>query len=258
MKKYGVFILGLAVLAALVVQLRTASNLRLELTAARAENESLRHEVAVDAVTGAAEGKSRASLNAKENNTEAVANRLQELESEVLRLRGVAARALRAEADVAQLQTRLNGRQPQSNTPGTEVGDSGFGSSSNLFLSYLGDAVAPPANIDPDYSKEGLTKAIERAAELAGVSLKKVRIENSEFPFLAGVVCESDTEFEKLKEQFKTMNSYQYSGATSSHGVYAFNIIPYRAYPSDAGQRIGRRTLIRQQMFFDQLNSNPE
>src|SRR5205807_1383075 len=148
-------------------------NLRRELAAARAGNESVRQEATVDA-TEAGDGQSRAGLKANEKNTEAVANRLQELESEVLRLRGVAARALRAEAEVAQLQARLTSRQPQGNATGAVPGDS-LGSSSNLFLSYLGDAVAPPTNIDPAYSKEGLLNAIQHAAELAGVSLKKVQ-----------------------------------------------------------------------------------
>jgi hypothetical protein len=66
-------------------------------------------------------------------------------------------------------------------------------------------------------------------------------------------VCANDAEFEKMKEQFKKMEAYEYGGSVSSHGVYSFTLIPYRAYPSETGQRIGRRTTLRQRMFFDQL-----
>src|ERR1044071_3705983 len=98
MKKYGAFILSFALLTLLFIQVRIASNLRSELAAARAENERL--EPAIDAATVVATGGSRAGSNADTRDTEAVSQRLQDLESEVMRLRGVAARALRAEAEV--------------------------------------------------------------------------------------------------------------------------------------------------------------
>jgi hypothetical protein len=175
--------------------------------------------------------------------------RLAELESEVMHLRGVAARAIRAEAEVAQVRSALESHQGSAPTGAPDAN-----STSNLFYAYLGEAVPPPANIDPAYTKEGLIKALQQAAQLAGVPLKKVEIDTSEFPFLVGAVCNSDADFEKIKEQFKNMTAYQYGGATSSQGTYAFNITPYGSYPTEA-QRIARRVPLRMEMFFNQLNT---
>ena len=120
---------------------------------------------------------------------------------------------------------------------------------------YLGDPVEPPANMNPAYSKDGLINAIQLAARNAGVSLKKVQIEDSEFPFLVGLVCE-ESDFAKLREQLKKMDGYDYGGSVSSHDHYALNIVPYRAFPS-ASERISRRLAVRQRMFYDRLMSQP-
>jgi hypothetical protein len=223
----------------ILLQLQTATQLRRELAAVSEENARLRQNLT-------ASSPSRVGSQTDENPAELQQKHLQELESEVMRLRGVAGRAARAEAEVAQLKSAVESRQV-STLPAVPDANS------NTFLTYLGEAVPPPSNIDPAYTKEGLLNAIQQAAQFAGVSLKKVEIETSEFPFLAGVVCDNDADFEKLKVQFKNMPAYEYGGATSSHGSYAFNITPHRSYPSEAGQRIDRRTMLRMQMFFDQL-----
>ncbi len=231
----------------LLFQLYTADRLRHELAAVSEENTRLRQSLAAQEQDSSS-SVSRAGSTAAEKPAEPQQQSSQELESEVMRLRGMASRALRAEAEVAQLKSALGSHQGSATAA---VPDASSGS--NTFLAYLGEAVPPPSNIDPAYTKEGLLNAIQQAAQLAGVSLKKVEIETSEFPFLAGVVCDSDADFEKVKAQFKNMPGYEYGGATSSHGSYAFNMIPYRSYPPDAGQRISRRTTLRMQMFFDQL-----
>jgi len=173
---------------------------------------------------------------------------LQQTVADVPRLRGEVAR-LRAEANQTQQLRqeidRLRSAQ-RASTPDVAA-------SSTALLAYLGEAVAPPATIEPAYTKEGLRNALEQAAQLAGVPLKKLEIETSEFPFLAGVVCETQADFEKLKSQLKGMPNYEYAGGTGSEGSCAFNMTPHRSFPSDAGQRIARRTILRTQMFFDQL-----
>jgi hypothetical protein len=113
--------------------------------------------------------------------------------------------------------------------------------------------VPPPADIDIAYSKDGLRNSIQQAAQLAGVSLKKLEIETSEFPFLAGVVCETDAEFEKLKAQFKNMPNYEWGASAGSRGTCAFNITPLRNFSSEEQRRIVRRTLLRTGLFKDQL-----
>ena len=241
----------LTIIAALSVvillQLQTAARLRREIATVSEENARLRQNLTAEEQDSSSSSL-RVGSNANEKPGEPQQKSLQELESEVIRLRGVRSRAMRAEAEVAQLKSALESHQVST---AAAVPDAN--SSSNAFLAYLGEAVPPPSNIDPAYTKEGLLNAVQQAAQLAGVSLKKLEIETSEFPFLAGVVCDSDADFEKLKAQFKKMPAYEYGGANSNHGIYAFNITPGRSYPSEARERINRRTMLRMQMFFDQL-----
>lgn len=197
-----------------------------QMAALQAENEQLSNRIAL-AANNTLPDEQRAELN---------------------RLRGELAR-LRTEAnDAQQLRQEINrlrsagGAALMQPDPTTEA-----------LVAYLGEAVPPPVNIDPAYSKEGLLGAIHQAAQLAGVSLKKLEIDTSEFPFLAGVMCENEADFEKLKTQLKNLPGYDYAGGTGSHGGCAFNLTPYRSYPSDAGQRISRRSMLRTQLFFHQL-----
>jgi hypothetical protein len=128
-------------------------------------------------------------------------------------------------------------------------------------LEYLGNPVEPPANMDAKYTKEGLINAIQLAARNAGITVKKVVIEDSEFPFLVGVICGGSDSI-KLKEQLRKLDGYAYSGCigndTSLDGsdtCNVFSIVPSRAYPFEAGQRIYHRTWLRQQVFYDKLHA---
>jgi hypothetical protein len=61
-----------------------------------------------------------------------------------------------------------------------------------VMLEYLGNPVEPPAAMESAYTKEGLTQAIRQAARKARVSVGRIEIDNSEYPYLIGVVCEED------------------------------------------------------------------
>jgi hypothetical protein len=119
-------------------------------------------------------------------------------------------------------------------------------------LEYLGDPVPPPADMDPAYTKDGLIKAIHTAAQKAGITVKRVDIEDSEYPFLVGVSCK-EGDYVKLTSQIKKMSAYEYNGSVGSGTCNAMNIVPYRAHPGEVSQRIGHRTMLRQQIFFDKL-----
>ena len=123
-----------------------------------------------------------------------------------------------------------------------------------ILLEYLGNPVEPSANLDSRHTKEGLINAIQLAARNAGVALKKVAIDDSEYPFLVGVIC-GESDFPKLKDQLKKMDGYAYDGGTGSHTCYAFSIIPYKAYPPEASQRIHHRLMLRTQVFYDKLSA---
>jgi hypothetical protein len=234
-----------ALSAAILFQVQTNARLRQELADARAENARLRDDLATrgpDAQGGDTTGQP----------AEAVQNQMQQLESEVMRLRGAASRALRAETELAQIKAQS---RPIPQVAGAPTSAPSPASGSEPLVTYLGDPVAPPPNLDPAYGKDGLLNAIQQAAAAAGITLKKLEIETSEFPFLAGVICADDAELEKLKDQLKKMGPYEYTGGVSGHGVYSFSLIPYRAYPPGTAQVIGRRATLRRQMFFDQLNT---
>jgi hypothetical protein len=174
--------------------------------------------------------------------------RLQQTLAEVPGLRGEVAR-LRAEANQAQkLREEINRLRSAGGAVLAERD-----STTGALVAYLGEAVPPPANINPAYSREGLLNAVQQAAQLAAVPVKKVEIDTSEFPFLAGVVCENEDDFRKLTSQFKNIPDYEYGGGTGSHGACAFTVIPYRSFPPEDANRIRRRTTLRMQMFFDQF-----
>jgi hypothetical protein len=121
-------------------------------------------------------------------------------------------------------------------------------------VDYLGNAVAVPTNLGAAYTKEGLTRAMQSAARNAGISLAKLQIDDSEFPFLVGVVCASRSDMEKLKDQIRMMSEYNYTGGVGGDERYAMNLVPYNVYPPNARQRIYHRMSVREEMFYDQMN----
>ncbi len=123
-----------------------------------------------------------------------------------------------------------------------------------VLFEYLGNPVAPPANLDASYTKEGLTHAMQVAAQNAGISLVKLEIDHSEFPFLVGVVAANRSEMEKLKEQIRTMVAYNYTGGVGGNDTYAMNLVPNSAFPAEATQRIYHRMMLREEIFYNRIN----
>jgi hypothetical protein len=126
-------------------------------------------------------------------------------------------------------------------------------------LEYLGNPVDPPANLDARYTKEGLVNAVQLAARNAGITVKRVVIDDSEYPFLVGVVC-GGSDAVQLKAQIKKMDGYEYGGAvgndTNADGsdtCNTFSMIPYQAHPKQAVQFIAHRLMLRQQVFYNKL-----
>ncbi len=142
---------------------------------------------------------------------------------------------------------------PDYTTSGASAGETVVLKGPNqAMFKFLGDPVPPPADMDPAYSKEGLIKAIQTAAQKAGISVQRIEIEDSEFPFLIGVVL-NEGDFEKLTAQLRKMPPYEYNGSISSRTQASFNIVPYRVFPSQDSERITHRAGLRNQMFFDKL-----
>ena len=119
---------------------------------------------------------------------------------------------------------------------------------------YLGDPVAPPAGMDTAYTKQGLTSAMQDAAQAANVTLTRVEVDDSEFPFLVGVVCANKGDMEKLKEQIRKMDVYNYTGGVGGDTTMVMDLVPYRAFPADAHQRIYHRMMLREEMLSDKIS----
>ncbi len=130
-------------------------------------------------------------------------------------------------------------------------------------LEYLGNPVATPEHLDPKYTKAGLIEAVQLAARNAGITIKRVVVDDSEYPFLVGVFCEG-ADAVKLKAQIKKLDGYDYSGAVGndsnadgSDTCNTFSIVPRQAHPEDAVESIAHRLLLRQQVFYSKLIGQP-
>jgi hypothetical protein len=125
-----------------------------------------------------------------------------------------------------------------------------------VLFDYLDDPVAPPARMDADYTKQGLTSAMQDAAQAVNITLTKVEIDDSEFPFLVGVVCANKGDMEKLKEQIRKMTTYNYTGGVGSDTRMVMNLVPYSAFPTDASQRIYHRMMLREAILSDKIGGH--
>jgi len=144
-------------------------------------------------------------------------------------------------------------RSPDSVATGSPTGGPvSLTGPNQVLLEYLGDPVAPPADMNAAYSKDGLIKAVQTAASKAGISVKRVEIDDSEFPFLVGIICQKG-DYPKLKDQLSKMDGYEYNGGVSSPTHIAINLVPYRVIPSALGERISHRTGLREQVLHNKL-----
>ena len=134
----------------------------------------------------------------------------------------------------------------------THASESASTGPNKVLYDYLGEPVAPPTDMDAAYTKEGLTHAMQDAAKAAGIILTKLEIDDSEFPFLVGVICANQQDMEKLKDQIRKMPAYNYTGGVGGgrSASYAMNLVPYTAYPADARQRIEHRLSLREEIFY--------
>ena len=167
--------------------------------------------------------------------------------SELLKLRGEVAQMQSLQDEVAQL--KQSGATKSNEANGNAISDS-----NQLMLNYLGNPVPAPAGLDAAFTKEGLIQATQLAAQKAGISLKNIQIDDSEFPFVVGVVCENGG-YGKLLDQLKKMDGYAYGGSASSDTCAAFSITPTAAYPLGTSDQIYRRLMLRESMLKNQIDA---
>jgi hypothetical protein len=118
---------------------------------------------------------------------------------------------------------------------------------------YLGNPVVAPENLDASYTKAGLIRGMQDAAKNAGVSLVKLEIDDSEFPFLVGVVVAGPGDWEKLKEQIRRDPAYEFNGGVGGDTTYAMNLVPSGSYPPGTHQRIYHRLMLRTALLSDKI-----
>jgi hypothetical protein len=148
----------------------------------------------------------------------------------------------------------FTGASSQSGQAATSAPVSSTGPNRALF-DYLGNPVPAPPDMNPAYSKEGLMQAMQAAAQAAGISLVKLEIDDSEFPFLVGVTFAKEGDKDKLKEQIFANAAYASSGGVGGEIDYAMNIVPYRAFPETISQRIHHRMLLREAVLYDKITA---
>jgi hypothetical protein len=124
-----------------------------------------------------------------------------------------------------------------------------------LLYRYLGDPVVPPAGLDPAYSPQGLSNAIVLAGKNAGIKVKVLFVDESEFPFLL-VISFANGDWERLKAQLQKTNGYAYRGSVSSANWGIFNITPLRVIPAEVRSAAARRYPLRESVLFDELTPN--
>jgi len=123
-----------------------------------------------------------------------------------------------------------------------------------VLLEYLGNPVEAPVGLDAAYTPAGLKQAVQTAAAQAGIALRGLAIDDSEFPFLVGVTC-MEGDLPKLKAQLAQLAPYKYYGEVGNESGCTFTLIPSRIWPAGARQRIHRRALLRMQVFYGRISA---
>lgn len=126
-------------------------------------------------------------------------------------------------------------------------------SANAAIMAYLGDPVPPPSNLDPKYTADGLVAAFRTLCRNQGFEVKRLAVDQAEYPFLVYGVIAGRQSYQKIKDGLAGMSGYAYSGSsTGSSGdgstYFALNMMPNSAYPRTHAEAIRRRTMIRLQM----------
>jgi hypothetical protein len=145
----------------------------------------------------------------------------------------------------------FSNHEPAAHSASSEDEQVSSAGANQVLFNYLGNPVAPPSDMDPAYTKEGLEQGMKTAAQNAGITLVRVHIDDSEFPFLIGVIFANPGDKPKLKKQIQKMPPYAISGGVGDEITYAMNIV--RHFPPNVSQRIGRRMLLREAVLYEKL-----
>ena len=125
-------------------------------------------------------------------------------------------------------------------------------------MEYLGDPVRPPATLNESYFPTNLLAAFIALSKKRGLQIKKLEVDDSEFPFLVYGVVAGKTDFGWLVPDLREMKGYAYGGSVvgsaDEGGTYfSLNVIPHDQYPPGQFAACNRRLMVRLQMLADTI-----
>ena len=74
----------------------------------------------------------------------------------------------------------------------------------------------------------------------------KLEIDDSEFPFLVGVVCGSREDRQKLEDQITKVPGCKYIGGWGGNTMRVMDLVPLTACPAQARERVYHRIALRE------------
>lgn len=116
---------------------------------------------------------------------------------------------------------------------------------------YLGEPVAPPANLDPKYTAVGMTEAFLAWCAARGIKVQKLAVDTSEFPFLVYGQMEASPDITRqFNTEMRNLPGYAYGGSVTGRTregstYFSLNMMPSSAYPKEQAEAIQRRLMLR-------------
>jgi hypothetical protein len=138
---------------------------------------------------------------------------------------------------------------------GKNASDPGSNLSNHAIVSYLGDPVPPPSGLDTIYSPENLMAAFTTLMRKQGVTIQKLAVDSSEFPFLVYGVLAGNYDYHRF-DDLNLVKGYVYGGSVTKYydkgdTCFSLNMIPSDQYPHGQDAACSRRLMIRLEMLRD-------
>lgn len=142
-----------------------------------------------------------------------------------------------------------------------EEGASASAGANAAIMAYLGNPVPAPANLDAKYSPTNLTAAFTALSKRSSWRVKKLGVDDSEFPFLVYGMLAGKHDFREIEKGLREMSDYTYGGSvvgTTGDGstYFSLNMIPYEHYPRDQRRACDRRLMVRLQMLANSVRNS--
>lgn len=139
--------------------------------------------------------------------------------------------------------------------PVIAAGSEGSSAKGNAaILAYLGQPVPAPAGLDERFSAKSLLAAFTELCKTSGYTIKKLAVDDSEFPFLIYGRVAGKKDIDGFSKELGPMKPYVYGGSvngsigTGDETYFSLNMTPSDRFPADAAQTCSRRLMIRMQM----------